>query len=590
MSIPRRHTHLVRLAVAYAADNADEFIIPDDLSALSDEDLASLREQATTNFDTVYGENGEGLTDDDFSVLAKLTEGIERLSAEEAVRAEAAEARVEAAAGLAARVRPTAPDESEEDAEGVVDEAEAIVEGAAAEENVDEHEGEPALVAASPIRVPMSAVRSRASRAAVQRATDAVQPETIRDVMFASGEGLGRPVGSGVNFAEAGEMLDRRLNTFNARAYASAGAAGRHVREQHSLVGLRRPIPADLTVRSNDPEHVRSVFDKAGDESRLQGGSLVASGGWCAPSEVLYDLVGEVESRDGLLSIPEIGVPRGGISFTTGIDFADLYTTVDNGAFSFTEAQDIAGEYAAGGTVGDKPCFELDCPEFEEHRLDVDGLCVTAGILQSRGFPEVQARSIRGVLVAHDHLMNGKLIDEMVTGSTAVTMPAVGGATGALLLAIELQVEHYKTIRRMSRNTSLEIVLPYWVLGVLRADLAQRAGVDLINVPDSRITAWFTQLGVRPQFVYNWQAISGVAEDFTAWPATVDFLLYTAGTWIRGAADIITLDTIYDSTLLGQNNFTALFTEEGWFVAKRTQDSRVVTVPLAGPGTTFCCV
>jgi len=64
----------------------------------------------------------------------------------------------------------------------------------------------------------------------------------------------------------------------------------------------------------------------------------------------------------------------------------------------------------------------------------------------------------------------------------------------------------------------------------------------------------------------------------------VKVLLYSAGTWVRGSSDIITLDTIYDSVGLGQNNYTALFTEEGWFVAKRGQDSRQVSIPMSLPG------
>jgi len=66
----------------------------------------------------------------------------------------------------------------------------------------------------------------------------------------------------------------------------------------------------------------------------------------------------------------------------------------------------------------------------------------------------------------------------------------------------------------------------------------------------------------------------------------VSFLLYSAGTWIKGVSDIITLDTIYDSVLLGNNDFTALFSEEGWFVAKRGQDSRLITTSLTADGVT----
>src|SRR5690606_1060125 len=52
--------------------------------------------------------------------------------------------------------------------------------------------------------------------------------------------------------------------------------------------------------------------------------TLVAAGGWCAPSEPLYDLF-TVASRDGLLDLPTIGVSRGGVLYPEymGIDVTD---------------------------------------------------------------------------------------------------------------------------------------------------------------------------------------------------------------------------------------------------------------------------
>ena len=91
---------------------------------------------------------------------------------------------------------------------------------------------------------------------------------------------------------------------------------------------------------------------------------------------------------------------------------------------------------------------------------------------------------------------------------------------------------------------------------------------------------------MNPQFVYDWQALTGVASDFKAWGASLKFLLYSAGTFVKGGQDVITLDTVYDSTLLGQNDYTALFTEEGYLVAKRGHDARVVTVPINPNGGT----
>lgn len=645
----KRRASLVEMATAYAEQSGDEFVIPEDLSSLSDEELSALADQARANFDAAYGD-GEGLTDETFAALAALTEGIEALQAEIGTRAEAAEARAAAAAELAARVRPAeqlaAETETETEDEGEDEPtAEAEEDEPAAEEAPESLE---AAAARREIRVPMSSVR-RAAAPVAPAAPAADGVPTIRDYMVASGEDLGVAPGSPLDFLEAGRALDRRLQRFAPKQYEAANRRGQQIREQQSLLTIQRPIPEELQVNSNDPAHVAEVFARAADESRLQGGSLVAAGGWCAPSEVLYDLIGEDESRDGLLSLPEIGVNRGGVSFTRGPDFADILRDITG--FSFTEAEDVDGLYVpgttpsaraadtavaegayallggvvvqattggttedgpaptppaqVGGTVtdgtvvwtrvarvpnveGSKPCYHIECPPFEEHRLDVDGLCITAGLLQSRGYPEVQARTIRGALVAHDHRINGRMIAAMADGSTAVALPSTQVGTAApVLTAIELQTEHYRYSRRLSRSTTLEAVFPFWVRGAVRSDLSRRLGVDLLDVSNERIDGWFRQRGINPQFVYNWQAIDTTAAgSFTAWPTEVSFLLYSAGTWVRGSSPIITLDTIYDSVLLGNNDFTALFTEEGWFVAQRGQDSRLVTTTISADGAT----
>lgn len=582
-------------------ESGDEFVIPEDLSELSDEDLANLHEQATANFDQMYGD-GTGLSDDDVDILGRLTEGIEALSTERANRQEQDNQRAEQAQELAARVRPSSPDDEAEGSAEAGSETEELAdssegedtdEAAANSDSEDEDEGDPELVTASsgeqssrrsPVRVPMSSVRSRAQRVTPKEPASA-SPQGIKDVMVAAGEGLGPTSGEGVDFEQAGDMLNRRIKTFNVAQYEQAQRAGRQLNERHSLLSVQRTVPDELQIRHNDPSHVNEVLERAGDEKRLPEGSLTASGGWCAPSETIYSLVGEVETRDGILSLPEIGVPRGGVSFTQGINFGDLYASVEANGIYFDEATDESGNY--GGPGGSKPCIDVPCPTFQEHRLDVTGLCVTAGILESRGYPEVLSRTLRGLMVAHDHWMNAKSLNTIASQSKQVTMPAPQeGAAAPLLDAIELQVEHYKANRRMSRGTTLEAVFPYWVLGAVRHDLARRQGVEMLAVPDSRIIGWFTQLGVSPQFVYDWQGISDQsASSFTTWPTTVTFLLYAAGTWVRGVSDIITLDTVYDSQNLGENNYLALFTEEGYFVAQRGQDSRAVTVEFSSPGT-----
>lgn len=589
----------VTMATAYEDQSQggnEDLVIPDNFDTLSYDEVKGLYGQAVEAFDTLYADNGEGdLSTERVEALASLTDGIEALASELGKRDEEAATRAEAAAELANRVKLSANTdngEADEDADADADadsnDDNADEDNADEAPSTDEDEGAAQTVTASAkpaarkeVRLPLSSLSRQAPKAPTPEET----APSMSDVVFSSGEGTGFAAGEGLGWNDIGKAIDRKLASHNASQYATANARGRHMREQHSIFSVRRNVPAELTISSTDREHVDSVISRAVDESRLPGGGLVAAGGWCAPSETLYDLL-ELESRDGLLSLPEVGISRGGIQFTTGPSFADIYSQIVG--FHFTEQNDIDGNYGPDGAEGNKPCYHIECPDFEEVRLDVDGLCITAGLLQQRGYPEVIARTVRGALTAHEHRINANMIQKLVSGSTAVTLPTVQAGTAApLLTAIELQVEHYKYAHRLGRGTTLEAVFPFWVRGAVRSDLSRRLGVDLLSVANSQIDGWFRERGINPQFVYNWQNIdTNAAGSFTSWPTEVSFLLYAAGTWVRGSSDIITLDTIYDSTLLGQNDYTALFTEEGWLVAKRGFDSRVVTVGIEADGAT----
>ena len=606
------------------ADQADDapvetfdLEIPENLSDLSAADLGDLRSKAVDAFQTLYA--GGEFTDEDLATLGTLTDGIEVLSAEISAREQAAAERAAKAAEMAAKVgadKPAddskpAPADDDEDgddspADGADDtpaekKADAAEDGAEAQaekkakaaaadvEPEAQVDAEPETVTAA--AAPRGPIKLSGIRRHVHTPAPAITEETsvedTRKARMTVADVPGFAADSDASFEDLAVALDRRLQGFNSGAYAAAARAGRAMSERHSLAVVRKHFDERATVSS--PESADAAMAFAVNEKNLPGGSLVAAGGWCAPSETVYDLL-EDESRDGLISLPEINVTRGGIKFTKGPKFADLYAAP---SFNFTEEEAKAGKYAPTSAtdptnkVGAKPVYNVPCTDFEEVRLSAAGIHVQANLLQQRGYPELVARTIRGALVAHEHKMSERIIASMERQSTAVSMDSGQiGAAAPILTAIELQVEHYRYAQRLSRSTTLEAVFPYWVHGAIRTDLSRRQGVDLIDINDARIDAWFKARGVNPQFVYDWQALTGAAGDFKVWGSSLKFLLYSAGTFVKGGQDVITLDTVYDSVLLGQNDYTALFTEEGYLVAKRGHDARVVTVPLNPNGGT----
>jgi hypothetical protein len=358
-----------------------------------------------------------------------------------------------------------------------------------------------------------------------------------------------------------------------------------NARLQQGLAVVRKNFPQELTADGNDD---LAVMDRAASEYRLDGGSLVAAGGWCSPSETLYDLL-ELEAADQLYSLPEINASRGGIRFTKGPRFGDIYTAA--AYWVQTEAQVEAAT--------PKPVFEVPCPDWEEIRMDVEGLALKAGILTSRTYPEIIARFIRGALVAHAHRMSKLKIDRAVAYATDYGTLTNGGpsANSGVLGAIELQARAYRDRERMSQNATLELVGPTWLPSLLRADYANRNGIqDPFSVTDAQIIGWMRQRGVNPQFIVDWQPLDGWDKtgtppddtyiEVTDWPATAQFLLYAAGTFINLTQDVITLDAIYDSTNIVTNRYNALFTEDGIAVAMRGHEARLFTVATVPNGAT----
>lgn len=560
-------------------------VIPETFSGMNDEEVATLHTRATEAFTDLYGD-GTNLTDEALATLAQLTEGLEAIQQEQEERTKAASARLEKAQALASKAGITLSAESEtidsdhqpatevdpeaESLPAQVDEDTEISEGTAA--NGPIVEGEVMEEKRGTLRISVPATRTPKNLPAAQNT-----PATARDVMFSS------ETGKGLDFQEAAELVDRRLAGFNLQQYEAAAHRGQNINRQQGVFSIRKPIDESLKLQNSDPSHIEEVLRRATDETRLPGNSLVASGGWCAPSETLYDLL-ELESREGIFSIPEFGMRRGGIKRTLGPDFGTLFNQIEG--FRYTEAEDKAGNYDGRG-AGSKPCFKVACPDFEEFRLDVAGLCITAGLLQQRAYPEMIARTLRGAVIAHEHRMAGLILSQIEKGSTAVDYTDNNGVAANLLAAIELQVQHMRYYHRLPQTTSLEAVFPFWVRGAIRADLSKRSGVDLLNVTDQQIDAWFRTRGINAQFVYNWQDLNTLsAKALTGYPNKVKFLLYPAGTWVRGSSDVITVDTLFDSTQLGTNDYTALFTEEGYVVVKMGHDSRVVSVTLDPSGVT----
>jgi hypothetical protein len=565
----------VAFAKAKGEDEGLTFVLPEDLTELSEAELAELTAKADEAIEALADEPA---SDEVNEALEGLVAAKELLAAEAGARTEAQAAKEARKAELLAKANPVEEAAEEAVAEATEDGDEAteadVAEVVAEAEAIVEETATPALVASAPRPKRIVLPGAAAARTAPKASTTVTERSPFAAAANLPGYAPGAPMDKG----EIAEALNASFRGVSKASIQAAQRAGQRFSQRYGIANIDKRFSPEARVGDDYTQsQIEAAHKFVTDQSRLPGGSLVAAGGWCAPSETVYDLC-KLESRDGLISIPEINIPRGGLRFTQGPDWSTILATT---GFCFTEADDIDGNYdGAESGPSPKPVDTVPCPDFTDVRLDVCGVIVNGGILQNRAYPEVTDRYVDMVLTGHFHRVATNVIASMVAQSTAVSPTSMGGLNGSstanILSAVELQATDIRYKYRMMDSTVLEAVFPIWSKGLIRADLSRRTGVDMLDVSDEMIMAWFRRRKINAQFVYNWQNLGG--SPATVWPTTMDFLIYPAGTFVKGTSDIITIEMLHDSTLNAENNFTAIFTEEGYSVMKMCHEARNVTV------------
>ena len=427
------------------------------------------------------------------------------------------------------------------------------------------------------------------------------------------GANAGGFIGKGVGEEFTSDTEVSKALIENARSFGHRGGSGRQAIAQY-----KRDRGAQFTIDTDNPEESMAILRRARDEKRLHGGSLAkawqhsidtgqssltAAAGWCAPSQNDYSLCTNWVAGVGLLDLPTVTVTRGGINYTDEPDFPTIYANAvaaGGGSNFLTEAQVIAD------TV--KTCSEIPCPTFENRRLDVMALCIRVSFLQAAGYPEVVSAWRQGLLASHEQEMNRLIIADILARAGAATTLAAVDADGtdsftsALLSGVEQAREDLLYRFMLSWDSTIEVVLPHWILPQIRADLSRRSGDTggLLCVTDSYIANLFSCRGVRVQFVRGWQdgLITGgalnaafpggdAATPFnTSLPSTVSFLAYPAGSIVAARQDVVTLTNVYDAASLAVNEYTDLFAEEGFAPIYPCPGQRLYTVTGCTGGTT----
>lgn len=578
------------------------------LAEMNDAELSGLLTKLGEAFDKQYGD-GTGLTDEALGDLETLGKQIKAAQDVSTTRETEREERDRRGAELRNSVRPAA--DADAQAEG-----EDGDEGDAADADAEK----PELVAAqgeTPLVAAMLAMTETANTMK-SFATNYLKPDTDLNRRLRLGEIAKYAPNAAVHeersetvivasadvpgFTQGGivENIGKLADAMHARArmLPISRTGDPNI---YPVASLKREFTFMLDENST-PKQMNEVLTAATDTD-----ILLAAGGWCAPSEISYDFF-NIVCEDGMIDLPTVGLNRGGVQYPTSPSFGDVVAIPDI-VWSWTEQDDI--DALTSDSIF-KPCVRLECPTFIDRRADCFGFCVTAGNLVDYAYPELVANWLRFVMAIRAKATNAGIIDVMLDGGgsgdpISASIPVdhtglLGATTSALLTSIELSITDYREKFSMCADSILEVVLPRWANAVIRADLANRDGIDVFGVTNGMIADWFNLRGARVQFVGDWQvreagaagtATPGGAVPLEQWPDTIEYMLFAPGTFVRGNGMSLDLGVTRDSVLNSTNDHTAAWAEDCFAILKPGHESRVVTVALCPSGEigarTFTC-
>lgn len=577
----------------------ERIAVPGDLIPLGDAELTDLHDRVLASFNEVKDKGPGNYTQEDISYSFELRDGLSKIKAEMSARKVRADQQ-------AAAEKLTAERTMADINESINGPAEGTPEAAVAAARTDlEHDEAIAAAAARGVTdafTKMLGARGNASltqvteRAAAslgatqQKAPKVPAPEAKLAVTAAgSGQALTTLEGLGAAFTRMANDIPTTQMGNNAPRHKVATVANEF---KHT---------ADMNT---NPYVLQEIMEAMASEDGSP--ALTAAGGWCAPNEIKYNFFNIAEEPSGVIDLPTVGVTRGGLQWPVSPAIGDVFFQAGGsnpasgfGGFAFTfantsdpwlwsETDDIL---TVTGSVN-KPTLRVPCSSFTSGRLEAYGLTLTAGNLTDSAYPEQTQNFLRLLRMAYAHAINARLISLMVAGSTAFS--GLGGASKpafqTILDGVELAATDYRNKFAMADDAVLEVVLPRYVLAAMRADLAWRNGVERESVPDSVIRGYFTDRGVRVQFVSDWQ-VRGTGQfglnvtTLVTWPTTADMLIYAPGTFLHGQGMSLDLGVVRDSILNAENDFTAAWAEETHMIAKVGHESRKYTITYGVNGT-----
>lgn len=513
------------LLAQIAADDAAE--------TLSDDDVATAEADLLAAFDAVRAGDVEGVDPTDVTLLSSIADSVDNLRALAALRIDEAERTAAEVEALAARLAAT-----EDGADVEPEAADDTVEPEAATDSEPEAEAE--AVDTEPVAEaePVAAAARRPALRSLRARTPEPAPPAASTAPVIRGTRNGEQFQTMADVAAA--MADR---------WNDLGGTRPGHTEKIRVARIPGLYSEDRVLDGTD--------DLARIEAVTAADAIVASGGFCAPAQVNYDLITVgVTSRPVRDALARFQATRGAVQLPAPPTLASIDVAGADAAVSqWTNTEDEAGEST-------KPIQVIDCASFTEYETYAVTKRLRFGNFGARAFPEQVSAWNDLTMVAHARLAEGLLLDALKTNSTAVTQAQVLGAARDLAETMIRAAVAWRS-RHRAPDARLRVLVPWWVPLFGAVDLfrgtddgdvlrdAQGAFAALVANAGVNVTYYIDTPSTGDSQVFGAQGAGALG----AWPATVQWGMFDEGHFLFLDGGNLDLGIVRDSTLNETNDF-----------------------------------
>jgi len=505
--------------------------LPEDLHALSDEDLASLESEHVAALRMISEDDREFLGDlNAIQVVEQGKAGKAQLDAIRAHKAELAAAVENYQAEIASFTADLDPVEEEAEA---VEEAEVELSAEVEEAEVVEEEAQ--LVASS------VALR-RPPAPSKERVAPPVEQETGA-ILTASASIEGTRAGDPLDPSGLAMMMKNYARRLGKPSKSQGGTE-----ERYLLASANYRFPPERTLTSDIESNAQKIRSLVNTEGR----SLLASGGLCAPLTPLYTIPQFATNarpvRDALVSF---NADRGGVNVPVPTTLA----AAEDAITIITEAND-----ALGGTFATKACLDQDCLSFVETAVTIISHCREYGNLNARAWPESITFENELTMAEHARVAEGYLLDRIKTQSINVTTATVYSTTYDLIYAAARAVAAIRYRLRTGPNFRFRALFPEWIREQVVVDIAANQFDRFVAL--NKFNEIMRNVGIEASFYLD-TPTSGTSQGFSDeaagalddFPDEVQWALFPEGAFIHVDGGSLELGLVRDSTLNSTNDF-----------------------------------